>query len=125
MNPFDPLASAHDAVWSLFARGPVGLAAQFFIDPQTTVASPAREAQPQAVIHEPASHYSDTSNAQLRTAASSPKRLGPETGRPQWLSSPFEHGQGTPHFKVYGSSGSNSHPPPTIRLVPRAPQDPA
>src|SRR5260370_36422360 len=93
MNPFDPLASAHDAVWSLFARGPVGLAAQFFIDPQTTVASPAREAQPQAVIHEPASHYSDTSNAQLRTAASSPKRLGAGKSRRPWLRKRLERGE--------------------------------
>jgi hypothetical protein len=38
MSPFFPFASAHDALWSLFARGPIGLAAQFFLDPQMTVA---------------------------------------------------------------------------------------
>jgi poly(hydroxyalkanoate) depolymerase family esterase len=124
MNPFDPLPSAHDAVWSLFASGPVGLAAQFFIDPQTTVASPAREAQPQAVIHEPTSDCSDTSIALLRTAASSVKRLVPEAGGPQWLSSCFEHGDGTHYFKLYVPSGNNGQPLPMIVMLHGAQQDP-
>ena len=44
MDPFDAFASTRDTLWSLIALGPVGLATQYFIDPQTGVPSAAPEA---------------------------------------------------------------------------------
>lgn len=124
MNSSDPLASAHDTLWSLFVLGPVGLAAQFFIHPQTAVASPAPQTRPQPVTHEPASHHSDASNVQLRAAESPVKRFVPEAGGPQWLSSRFEHGDATHIYKLYVPSGYDGRPLPMIVMLHGAQQDP-
>ncbi|MEA3124342.1 MAG: hypothetical protein QOD67_1361 [Caballeronia sp.] len=118
MNPFLPFTSAHDALWSLFARGPIGLAAQFFFDPQMTVASTTAEERlqmkPQGVTHELPSFFCDTSNVQVRTAAPPARPFAGEGGGPQWLSSCFERDDVTHHFKIYVPSGYNGQPLPMI-----------
>jgi poly(hydroxyalkanoate) depolymerase family esterase len=130
MSPFFPFASAHDALWSLFARGPVGLAAQFFLDPQMTVAGTTATAEerlqmePQRVTDEPPSFFGDTSNGQFRTEARPARQFPPEASGPQWLSSRFEHDGITQYFKVYIPSGYNGQPLPMIVMLHGAQQDP-
>ncbi|MGA7813435.1 alpha/beta hydrolase family esterase, partial [Caballeronia sp.] len=131
MSPFDSLALADDALWSLFARGPVALAARFFIDLRMTAdASPAPEPgprpplQPQPVTHRRASDYSDMSSAQFRRAASADEWPVSEAGGPQWLRSRFGHDDITHHFKIYVPSGYNGQPLPMIVMLHGAQQDP-
>jgi poly(hydroxyalkanoate) depolymerase family esterase len=128
MNPFLPFTSAHDALWSLFARGPIGLAAQFFFDPQMTVASTTAEERlqmkPQGVTHELPSFFCDTSNVQVRTAAPPARPFAGEGGGPQWLSSCFERDDVTHHFKIYVPSGYNGQPLPMIVMLHGAQQGP-
>jgi poly(hydroxyalkanoate) depolymerase family esterase len=127
MSPFDSLAPAHDALWSLFTRGPVGLAAQFFIGLRTTAAaSPAPEArpQPQPVTHQRAWDYSNKSNGKLPTVAPAAEGLVPKVGGAQRLSSRFEHDNITHHFKMYVLSGYNGQRLPMIVMLHGAQQDP-
>ena len=124
MNSFDPLASAHDAFWSLFARGPFGLAAQFFIAPETTIANSATQTQQRPIADEMTEHHSDRSCALLRTGASSPERSVSDTGVPQWLSSHFEHANAAHRFKLYIPGGYRGQPLPMIVMLHGAQQDP-
>jgi poly(hydroxyalkanoate) depolymerase family esterase len=126
MNTFFPFASTHDALWSLFTRGPFGLAAQFFLDPQTTVASTAAEEEMRlrGVTCEPPSLFCDTSNVQSLVATPSVKPFVSQKGGPQWLSSQFEHDDVAHHFKIYVPSGYNGQPLPMIVMLHGAQQDP-
>src|ERR1700729_3056640 len=96
MNPFFPVTSAHDTLWSLFAFGPVGIAAQFFLDPHSPVASssatPAEErlqANPQGLTHEPPQLACRTPSVQIRTTAEPARQVAREADSSQWLSSRF------------------------------------
>src|SRR5260370_26897022 len=126
MSPFFPFASTHDVLWWLFASGPFGLAAQFFLDPQTTVASTAAEEEMRlrGVTCEPPSLFCDTSNVQSLVATPSVKPFVSQKGGPQWLSSQFEHDDVAHHFKIYVPSGYNGQPLPMIVMLHGAQQDP-
>jgi poly(hydroxyalkanoate) depolymerase family esterase len=128
MSPFFPFASAHDALWSLFARGPVGLAAQFFLDPQMTVANTTAkerlQIEPQGVTHEPPSFFCDTSNGQFCTGAPPARQFAREAGGPQWLRSGFDHDGVTHYYKIYIPGGDEGQPRPMIVMLHGAQQDP-
>jgi hypothetical protein len=56
----------------------------------------------------------DAFTAQLRTAESPVKRLLPDAGGPQWLSSRFEHGDHTHRFKL---SDRHQRPAKAVRPI--------
>jgi poly(hydroxyalkanoate) depolymerase family esterase len=105
MTSSDPLASAHDTFWSLFALGPMGLAAQFFVDPETAVATqPLKDVVPE-VKEAPV------------------VRVEPATGAARWLSRRFEYDDDTLPFKLYIPSGYEGRPLPLIVMLHGAQQD--
>jgi len=128
MNPFFPFVPVHDALWSLFARGPVGFAAQFFLDPQINVANNTVEQRmqmtPQGGIHEAPSLFRDTQNGEVCTGARPATQFAQEAVGPQWLSSSFQYHGLTHHFKIYVPSGYNGQPRPIIVMLHGAQQDP-
>ncbi|SAL05947.1 PHB depolymerase family esterase [Caballeronia calidae] len=128
MNIFDPLASAHAALSSLFAGGPIGLAAQFFVDPQT-VASANPQAPAQVATN--ATNATDASDAPAMTPPPLPsaapliKRHGsPSTNDPQWLSRHFGYAGQTHRFKLYVPSVYQGQSLPMIVMLHGAQQDP-
>jgi poly(hydroxyalkanoate) depolymerase family esterase len=120
MDPFDAFASTRDTLWSLIALGPVGLAAQFFVDPQTAVASAA----PETTSKTDAAHRLASAGTQAGATAPPVGRLTLQAGRPNWLSSRFEHGDDALHFKLYVPSGYHGKPMPMIVMLHGAQQDP-
>lgn len=127
MNLFDPLGSAHEAFWSLFVSAPAGLVAQCFVDPQTTVASPAPQAPPQPVTDVPAFARDDASNRQVRTIAPAvmpPAPLVQDADALQWSSGRFEHAGDTHRFKLYVPGGYHGQRLPLIVMLHGAQQDP-
>ncbi|CAB3799612.1 extracellular catalytic domain type 1 short-chain-length polyhydroxyalkanoate depolymerase [Pararobbsia alpina] len=124
MNPFDPLESSNDTFWSLLMLGPLRLVAPFFIDPQTTVASPALKVRLRPVRKEAPPHDSDASDVQLRADEFTVERLLPDADGPRWLSSHFEHGEDTHLFKLYVPGGYTGEPLPMIVMLHGAQQDP-
>jgi poly(hydroxyalkanoate) depolymerase family esterase len=134
MNPFFPVTSAHDTLWSLFAFGPAGIAAQFFLDPHSPVASntattatPAEErlqTNPQGLTHEPPPLACDTVSVQVHAPAQPVSQAEQEADSSQWLSSRFEHNNSTHHFKIYVPSGYDGQPLPMIVMLHGAQQNP-
>lgn len=127
MSPFDSLASAQDAFWSFFARGPAGFAAQFFIEPNLAAPSLApggdlKHQQQPPMLRFDCGH-TDTFNGRLPTAASTVMRLVPELAGPQWLSNRFEHDDMTHRFKMYVPSGYHGEQLPMIVMLHGAQQD--
>ena len=138
MNPFFPVTSAHDTLWSLFAFGPVGIAAQFFLDPDSSVASNTAttaitaeerlERKPQGLTHEPPHEppplVCDTASVQIHTTAQPVNQAAQEADSSQWLSSRFEHNNSTLRFKIYVPSGYAGQPLPMIVMLHGAQQNP-
>lgn len=123
MNIFDPLASANAALWSMFANGPLGFAAQFFVDPQSTVAS----ARPEAGSQSPVNIINEPPMARPLLAADAPSakpRGAAVRNGPQWLSSHFEHAGQTHRFKLYVPSAYHGQSLPMVVMLHGAQQDP-
>jgi len=114
MNPFHPLAWAHDSFWSMFPRELVGLTAQFFDNAETAVASPATplpsESETKKTSSEDEPPHSDDPIAQA--------------GAHRWLSKRFEHGNERYRFKVYVPTAYEGQPLPMIVMLHGAQQDP-
>jgi poly(hydroxyalkanoate) depolymerase family esterase len=131
MNPFFPISSAHDTLWSLFVCGPVGLAAQFFLDPDSPVAKPPAEStaeerlqiKPQGLTHMPLPLVCDTPSEQIHMAQPA-SQFAQEADSSQWLSSRFEHNNSTHHFKIYVPSSYDGQPLPMIVMLHGAQQNP-
>jgi poly(hydroxyalkanoate) depolymerase family esterase len=126
MNPFFPFASAHNVLWSLFARSPVDLAAQFFLDPQIDGANNKVEERLQMKpqeIHEAPSLICGTPDVQVHTLAPHVRQIAQDAGGPQWLSSRFHHHGLTHYFKIYIPSGYDGQPQPMIVMLHGAQQD--
>lgn len=123
MNIFDPLASANAALWSLFAGGPLGFAAQFFVDPQSTVASARPEAASQSLVN----IITEQPMARPPLAADAPSvkpRGAAVRNGPQWLRSHFEHAGQTHRFKLYVPSAYHGQSLPMVVMLHGAQQDP-
>ncbi|SPB14370.1 PHB depolymerase family esterase [Caballeronia novacaledonica] len=99
MNPFHPLAWAHDSFWSLFPGELVGLTAHFFDNAEPAIAAPATELQ---------------SESEARTARVSGHG---------WSSDQFEYGNDTYRFKIYIPTAYEGRPLPMIVMLHGAQQD--
>jgi len=127
MNPFHPLAWAHDSFWSFFPREIVGLTAQLFDNAETAIAAPATPLQSESEAH--TAHAkddpprSDTPVARVSATASHAETLVPEATAHRWLSKHFEHGNETYRFKVYIPGAHDGRPLPMIVMLHGAQQD--
>jgi poly(hydroxyalkanoate) depolymerase family esterase len=128
MNPFLPLAWAHDSFWSFFPREIVGLTAHFFDPAETSVADPAAPLQSQLDAQE--AHladdpqHSDASIAPVSETASRARPLVPDDASGQrWSSERFEYGNETYHFKMYVPGAHDGQPLPMIVMLHGAQQD--
>lgn len=127
MNPFFPFTSTHDAFWSVFATGPLGLAAQLFLEPQTGAASTTLEDRPPVPaneIDEGAPPICETSVVPDHNSVSNVTHCPQEVAGPQWLSRSFHHQGLAHHFKIYVPSSYDGRPQPLIVMLHGAQQDP-
>jgi len=127
MNPFFPFTSAHSSFWSVFATGPLGLAAQFFLDPQAGDASTALEEQPEKTsqgIDKEARSICDTSDVPVHTSVPPVRQFPQDISGPQWLSSRFHHHGLAHNFKIYVPRSYDGRPQPMIVMLHGAQQDP-
>ncbi|BAN26697.1 extracellular catalytic domain type 1 short-chain-length polyhydroxyalkanoate depolymerase [Caballeronia insecticola] len=107
MNPFHPLAWAHDTFWSLFTHGTVGLTAHSFDDADTATARPV--VQPRPVVETPRAY---------RQAELPQEAIGMT-----WSSERFEHEGTTYDVKLYIPSAYDGRPLPMIVMLHGAQQD--
>jgi len=124
MSQFDQLAPTHDALWSFFMRGPLGLAAFFFMQPETDVSGASLGAETPPNSHEAFSRPIDASRAAMCAPATSLQPIVRESGGPHWMNGQFDHDGGIYDFKVYVPSAYAGQPLPMIVMLHGAQQDP-